>query len=59
MMTSLLFKGMERRHMRGLTYSRRRYFVDDPDYPDLPAYTGNSRHAAVNWMLRLLRLLHG
>jgi len=25
----------------------------------LPAYTGNSRHAAVNWMLRLLRLLHG
>jgi len=59
MMSGLLFKSVTQQgHMRGLTYSRRRYFGDDPEYPGLPASPGSSRKAASR-VARLLRFFHG
>jgi hypothetical protein len=58
MMSGLLFKSVTQQSMRGLTYSRRRYFGDDPQYPGLPASPGSSRKAASR-IVRLLRFFHG
>jgi hypothetical protein len=58
MMSGLLFKSVTQQSMRGLTYSRRRYFGDDPQYPGLPASHVSSRKAASR-IVRLLRFFHG
>ncbi len=57
MMSGLLFKSITEQPMRGLTYSRRRYFGDDPAYPGLPASPVSSRTASR--VVRLFRFIHG
>lgn len=58
MMSGLLFKSVAEQPMRGLTYSRRRYFGADPAYPGLPASHVSSRKAPSR-VVRLFRFIHG
>ncbi len=58
MMSGLLFKSITQQPMRGLTYSRWRYFGGDPAYPGLIASPVSSRKAASR-VVRLLRFFHG